>query len=111
MTEYEKSRQCSNHRLNILKRVVCSVTQSRHHHGLDGVHAVFRLVEDHGIGRFEDLVGDLHGVEFELNVDLLADRGLEVVKGRQAVHEEGMRLAGLLQHGGVDLIGFEQFDA
>ena len=30
------------------------------HDGLDGVHPVFRLVKDDGLGALEHLVGDLH---------------------------------------------------
>ena len=44
--------------------------------------------------RLEDLVGDLHPVEAELLEDLLADLGLAVVEGRQAVHELDARVAG-----------------
>jgi len=64
------------------------------HDGLDGVQAVFGL-EEGGIARgLEDLVVHLHAVDAVLLVDLLADGGLAVVEGGQAVQEPAFALAG-----------------
>src|SRR5690554_2252438 len=60
---------------------------------LDGVHPVFCLVEDHGGFRLEDLLAHLHAVDPELLEDLLADLGLPIMEGRQAVQELGMGIA------------------
>ena len=43
----------------------------------------------------EDVVRDLHAVQPEPLVHLLADLGVAVVEGRQAVHELDRRVAGL----------------
>ena len=53
-------------------------------HGLDGVHPVLRLVEDHRLLGLEDLVRDLHLIDAILLGDLGADGGLGVVEGGQA---------------------------
>jgi hypothetical protein len=57
--------------------------------GFLGVHAVFGLVEDYGLGAVEDLVGDFG-----------------VAVGGEAVHEDGVWL-GVEHEGFVDLVGFE----
>src|SRR5690348_14837051 len=62
-----------------------SAPQRCHEHGLDRVQSVLRLVEHHRGRRLEHLVGDLECAEAVLLVDLLADAGLGVVKGRQAM--------------------------
>jgi hypothetical protein len=41
----------------------CPARQRGDHEGLDGMHPVFRLVEDDRGGRFEDLVGDLQRLQ------------------------------------------------
>ena len=55
--------------------------QRRRHHGLDRVHAVFGLVEHDGAGALKHLVGDLHGIQTVLVVDLFANSGVQVVEG------------------------------
>ncbi len=85
--------------------------EGRHHHRLDRVQAVLGLVEDDRGRRLEDLVGHLHGLESELLVDGLADLGLPVVEGRQAVQEFDVGIAGFFQGGPVYLVGLEQSDA
>ena len=74
------------------------------HDGLDGVHSVLGLIEDDGLRAFEHLVGDLHLGDAELFADLAADGGVEVVEGRQAVHQHGV-VARSLHQLVVDLIG------
>src|SRR5690349_10008285 len=78
---------------------------------LDGVHPVFGLVEDDGVGAREHLVRHFHLADAEFPVDLLADLGLAVVEGRQTVHELHARVAGAVQQRLVDLIRREQLDA
>jgi len=78
--------------------------------GLDRMHAVFRLAELARMRAEEDVVGDFHGLEAELLVDLLAHGGLAVVEGGQAVHEDGVAL-GLFHQRGVDLVREEKADA
>ena len=80
------------------------IAQRGCHDSLDGVHPVFRLVKDDALGPLEHLVGDFHGVPAEPFAHLLADDGLVVVEGGQAVHKHGLRPGGLHQ-GGVDLVG------
>ena len=70
------------------------------------MHPVFRLVKDDGLLGLEDLVGDLHGGQAELLVDLLSDDGVQVVEGGQAVHEAAL-ITGVGHHGGVHLIGLQ----
>src|SRR5688572_25102465 len=72
-------------------RTRTSAPQRGDHDRLDGVHAVLGLVEhDRGVG-FKDLVGDLERRHAGLVEDVLADRGVAVVEGRQAVHELHVR--------------------
>src|SRR6266566_5287567 len=80
--------------------------------GLDGVEAVLGLVEDDAGARLEDLTGDLEtaGHAGVLH-HLAAHRGVGVVERGQAVHELDLRVAGLVQQGGVELIGREDLDA
>src|SRR5690606_24279565 len=87
-----------------------SAAQRRDEERLDGVHPVLGLVKgDGGVG-FEHLFGDLHAFDAELLVDLLADLGLAVVEGRQAVHELGVRVAGRRHDLGGDAVGGEKLD-
>ena len=46
-------------------------------------------------GPSNTLLGHLHAVDAERLRDLRPDRRLRVVEGRQAVHELGVRIAGL----------------
>lgn len=60
--------------------------QRRHHHRFDGVHPVFRTVEDHARRRLKHLVSHLHAaVQAVIGSHLFAQRGLVVVERRQAV--------------------------
>src|SRR3954469_24658988 len=71
-----------------------SVSQRRDEDRLDGVHAILRLLECDVVGRLEDLVGDFDAAcHAERLGELLAERGLRVVKRRQAVHELHLRIA------------------
>ena len=74
------------------------------------MHPVFGLVEHDGAGALKHLVGDLHGREAVLLVDLPADAGVQVVEGGQAVHEHGV-LAGGVHQLLIDLIGLQVRDA
>ena len=78
--------------------------------GLDRVHPVLGLVPDDRSLGLEDVVRDLHPVQPEPLVHLLADLGLAVVERRQAVHELDGRVAGLGDELGVDLVGREELD-
>src|SRR5436189_3746649 len=72
---------------------------------LDGVHAVFRLLECDVVFRLEHLVGDLEAVlQAELVGHLFAHDRLRVVKRRQAVHEFHLRVAAGLHQLLVHLI-------
>ncbi|MCY1430784.1 hypothetical protein D9M71_467390 [compost metagenome] len=60
------------------------VGESRDEDRLDGVHAVFRLLEGDAVGRLEDVLGDFDAV-LQVRIllgDLLADLGFAVVEGR-----------------------------
>ena len=59
---------------------------------VDGVHTVLSLVEDLGLLRLEDLVGNFHLGDAELLGLLSTNRGVGVVESRQAVQEDGFRL-------------------
>src|SRR5690606_35954157 len=48
-----------------------SGSQGGDQHRLDGVHAVFRLIEHDRSGAFEDLIGDFHGIDTVLLLNLL----------------------------------------
>ena len=48
-------------------------SQRCRHNGFDGVHAVFGFVEDDGLCRLENLVGDLHGIDAEFLVDFFTN--------------------------------------
>src|SRR6516162_7238117 len=62
---------------------------------LDGVQAVFGLVEDDAGGGVEDFAGDFEaGGHAGVFHDLLADGGVRVVEGGQAVHELDPGVAG-----------------
>ena len=71
------------------------VGQRGDHYGFDGVHPVLSLVEYHAVGGFKNFVGDFHAaVQIELLRHLFTQRGLIVVKRRQAVQEFDLRIAG-----------------
>ncbi len=80
------------------------------HHGLDGVHPVFGLVENLGMLAAEDLVGNLHRVKAKLLMNFPANDGVEVVEGGQAVEENHVGILGLADHLHVDLVGLEEPD-
>ena len=67
-----------------------NILQCRSHDGLDGMHPVFGFVENDGSVAFKDFIGNFHAVDGEPVVDLLADGGLQVMEGRQAVHEAAL---------------------
>src|SRR5690625_106345 len=79
--------------------------------GFDGVHAIFRLIEDDGGLRFKNLFRYLQGFDAILLEDLLADLGLPVMEGRQAAHELRMGIAGGRHDFGGDAVGCQQLDA
>ena len=66
--------------LSLTQRKYTSPSQRRRHHSLDGVHPVFGLIEHDGLGTFKHVVGDLHGGEAELIMNLPADGGVQVVE-------------------------------
>src|SRR5258708_4143263 len=72
-------------RIGLLPVCRPSGAERRDHHGLDGVHPILGLVPDDRALGLEDLVRDLHAVHPEALVHLLADLGLAVVEGWQAV--------------------------
>ena len=51
----------------------------------------FRLVKDDGLGTFKNFIRDFHAVDAELFIDGPADGRVQVVEGRQAVHEYALR--------------------
>ena len=69
--------------------------KSRRHDGLDGVHPVFRFVEDDGLRPLKDLVSHLHAIDAELVVNLTANGGVQVVEGGETVEEPALA-SGLL---------------
>src|SRR5690606_34184533 len=93
-----------------LQQPAWSTSQGGHQYRLDGVHAVFRLVENDRGGAFEYLIGNLHGSDAELLLDLLANNRLGIVECRQTVHEAYVRIARSGHECGVDLIRQEQLD-
>lgn len=82
----------------------CINLQRCGHDGFDGVHTVFRFVEDDGLAALEDLIRDLHRVKSVFLADLFADGGVQIVERGQAVHEAALR-PGLRHELCVDLIG------
>ncbi len=68
------------------------------HNGLDGMHAVLRLVENLASFATENFVGNFLLGDAVLLVDLAANAGLEVVEAGQAVEEDAVGVAGLLHH-------------
>ena len=60
---------------------------------VDGVHTILSLVEDLGLLRLEDLVGNFHLGDAELLGLLSTNRGVGVVESRQAVQEDASGLA------------------
>ena len=55
------------------------------HNGLDGVHPVFGFLEHDGLRAGEHFIGHFHGIAAKLFAHLLANGGLVVVVGGQAV--------------------------
>ena len=87
------------------------LAQRRHHHRFDGVHPVFRLIENHARRRLKHLVSHFHtAVQAVIGGHLFAQRGLVVMECRQAVEELDLRIAGQRQHRTVNLIIAEQGD-
>ena len=87
------------------------LTQRRHHHRFDGMHAVFRLVENDARRGFKYLVGHFHTtVQAVLRRHLFAERGLVVVERGQAVEEFHLRIAGQRHHLAIYLIPAQQRD-
>ena len=80
------------------------------HDCLDGVHTVLRLIEYDGLRTLENLVGYFHAVQAELLEDAFSDGGVQIVEGRQAVHEYGIG-TGLPHDIGGDPIGKQILDA
>ena len=68
------------------------------------MHPVLRLVEDHGVMGFENLLGHFLGIESEFPVDLLSHPGFPVVKGRKAMQEFHFGISGFPDHLHVYLI-------
>jgi hypothetical protein len=80
-------------------------------HGLDGVQPVLRLLEDHGRGGDEHLVGDLGPDESVALVDPQAELGGGVVHGRKAMEEPRVGTARGRHHLRRDPIRGEQRNA
>src|SRR5690606_22889960 len=78
---------------------------------LDGVHAVLGLIENNGSFGFEDFFRHLHAFDAVSLEDLLADLGLAIVEGGQAMHELGVRVAAGAHDVRGDAIGRQQLDA
>ncbi|MOA12975.1 hypothetical protein D3C78_1330010 [compost metagenome] len=75
------------------------------------MQAVLGLIEHHAVCRFEHLIGDFHAaVQPVLFGHLLTERGLVVVKRRQAVQEFDVRVTGQFHHRHIDLIRLQQRD-
>ena len=86
------------------EREAVNLLHQNGHDRLDGVHPVLRLVEDDGRRTFKDLIRDFHGVQTEFFAHLLADGGLEVVEGGQAVHKAALGTC-VVHQGLGDLVG------
>lgn len=54
---------------------------------LDGMHAIFSLLENKGAVFLEDLISNLKFTVAVFVIDVLANAGIEVMKGRQTVHD------------------------
>src|SRR5256885_14745088 len=91
--------------------VLTSGSECGHHHGLDRVETVFRLVEHDRAVRFEHVIGDLDGGKPVVAVDLSPNLRVAVVKGREAVHELDPRVTGPPDQVGVDLIRLQKLDS
>ena len=74
------------------------------------MHPVFGFLEHDGLRAGEHFIGHFHGVAAKLFAHLLANGGLVVVVGGQAVHEYGGRLC-LCHQFSVYLIGGKRFNA
>src|SRR5580698_4751990 len=71
---------------------------------LDRMQAVFSLLEDDRGIRLEHVVRDFDAVqETKFIADLLADLGLRIVQGGQAMHKFHARIAGCRKQRRVDL--------
>ena len=62
------------------------------------------------VSELEHLLGDLHGGDAELLVNIAPHLRLEIVERGETMHELGARIAGGLHQVGVDLIWLEQLD-
>ena len=86
-----------------------SLPKRRHHHRLNGMHPVFRLVKHNARRRFKHLVRHFHSaVQIELFRHLLTQRGLVVMERRQTVQELHVRVTGQRHHLRVHLIPAQQ---
>ena len=79
--------------------------QRRHQQRLDGVHAVFCLVEGDVGGAGEDVIADFDAVEAVVLVEVGACRRVAVVVGGQAVHDFYCRVVAGGDARGVNAVG------
>ena len=70
-------------------------SQRSQHHRFYGVHAVFRLVENHRPGGFEYFICHFQFRYIKTLAHLLADLGFEIVEGGQAVEENSLGSRGV----------------
>ena len=67
-----------------------SSSQRGSHNSFDCMHTVFSFLKNDGLRTFEHLVRYFHTVHTELLIDALSDSGVQIVEGRQTVHEHAL---------------------
>ena len=55
------------------------------------MHAVFRFLENDGLGAFKNFIRDLHAVNAELFINAFSDGGIKIMEGRKAMHKDALR--------------------
>ena len=97
-----------------LRRFPASQRQFWHqrgiHHRTNRVQPVLRFIKHDRLRSLEHLVAHFHAVQPELVVNVQAHRGVQVVEGRQTVHEHRLRRGGSHQLR-RDAIGAQRLNA
>src|SRR4249920_270687 len=83
------------------------IPEGRDQDRFDRVHAIFGLLERDIRFRLEHFLGDLHGGDAELLVNIAPHLRFEIVERGKTMHELGARIVGCLHPVGVDLIWLE----
>ena len=74
------------------------------------MHAVLSLFKDTGLRSLKHRISHFEFIQAEFFMDLSANRGSEIMEGRQAVHEDGVR-RGSCHQLVCDLVGLHLFNA